>query len=69
MSLMPLLGAFACADGVRAVVDGPSDRATKIEEAGDAIAARFTNPEAELDTMPTEAFHREPDIEVIYRPF
>jgi len=41
----PLLGVFACADGVRAVVDGPSDRATKVEEVSDAIAARFTNPE------------------------
>jgi hypothetical protein len=34
-----------CADSVRAVVDGPTDRATKIEEISDAIAARFTNPE------------------------
>jgi hypothetical protein len=37
--------ASACADSVRAVGDGPTDRATKIEEISDAIATRFTNPE------------------------
>ena len=37
--------ASACADSVRAVADGPTDRATKVEELSDAIAARFTNPE------------------------
>ena len=37
--------ASACADSVRAIVDGPTDRATKVEELSDAIAARFTNPE------------------------
>jgi hypothetical protein len=30
---------------VRAIVDGPTDRATKVEELSDAVAARFTNPE------------------------
>ena len=35
----------ACADSVRAVADGPTDRATKVEEVSDAIAARFTTPE------------------------
>ncbi len=39
------LCAGGCADSVRAVVDGPTDRATKVEEVSDAIAARFTNPE------------------------
>jgi hypothetical protein len=43
------LGVFclagACAESVRGVVDGPTDRATKVEELSDAIAARFTNPE------------------------
>lgn len=34
-----------CAESVRAVADGPTDRATKVEEVSDAIAARFTNPE------------------------
>ena len=34
-----------CAESVRAVIDGPTDRATKLEEASDAIAARFTHPE------------------------
>jgi hypothetical protein len=45
LTLVPLAGPLACADGVRAGVDGPSDRATKVEEVSDAIAARFTNPE------------------------
>src|SRR6185436_14798710 len=40
-----LLLSQACSDSVRAVVDGPTDRATKVEEISDAIAARFTNPE------------------------
>lgn len=35
----------ACAESVRAVADGPTDRATKVEELSDAIATRFTNPE------------------------
>lgn len=39
------LGVIGCADSVRAVVDGPTDRATKVEEVSDAIAARFTTPE------------------------
>jgi len=30
---------------------------------------RFVDPDGELETMKTEAFLREPDIEVIYRPF
>jgi hypothetical protein len=30
---------------------------------------RFSDRDAELDTMPTEAFHREPDIEIIFDPF
>jgi hypothetical protein len=34
-----------CADSVRGVTDGPTDRATKLEEVSDAVAARFTNPE------------------------
>jgi hypothetical protein len=34
-----------CAESVRAIADGPTDRATKVEELSDAIAARFTNPE------------------------
>jgi hypothetical protein len=37
--------ASGCADSVRAIIDGPTDRATKVEELSDAIAARFTNPE------------------------
>src|SRR4051812_4755141 len=40
-----ILLASSCADSVRAVVDGPTDRATKVEELSDAISARFTNPE------------------------
>ena len=35
----------SCADSVRAVADGPTDRATKVEELSDAIATRFTHPE------------------------
>jgi hypothetical protein len=34
-----------CAESVRAVADGPTDRATKVEELSDAIATRFNNPE------------------------
>ncbi|MEO5568064.1 MAG: hypothetical protein ABIR92_06210 [Gemmatimonadaceae bacterium] len=37
--------ANACAESVRAVGDGPKDRASKVEEISDAIAGRFTNPE------------------------
>jgi hypothetical protein len=40
-----ILLASSCADSVRAVADGPTDRATKVEELSDAIAARFTTPE------------------------
>lgn len=40
-----LMATAACADSVRAVADGPTERATKVEEVSDAIAARFTNPE------------------------
>lgn len=40
-----ILLASSCADSVRAVADGPTDRATKVEEVSDAIAARFTTPE------------------------
>jgi hypothetical protein len=39
------LAASACADSIRAVADGPTDRATKVEELSDAVAARFTTPE------------------------
>src|SRR5690242_21043955 len=37
--------ASGCSESVRAVADGPTDRATKVEELSDAVAARFTNPE------------------------
>jgi hypothetical protein len=40
-----IFSASGCADSVRAVADGPTDRATKVEELGDAFAARFNNPE------------------------
>src|SRR5688572_20815269 len=40
-----ILAGSACADSVRALSDGPTDRATKVEEISDAIAARFTAPE------------------------
>lgn len=40
-----LLLAAACSETIRSVSDGPKDRATKVEEVSDAIAARFTNPE------------------------
>jgi len=30
---------------------------------------RFLNRDAELDAATTQAFHREPDIEIIYSPF
>src|SRR6185295_5157583 len=40
-----VVAGFGCAESVRAVVDGPTDRATKVDELSDAIAARFTNPE------------------------
>ena len=39
------LAVLSCADAVRATADGPTDRATKVDELSDAIAARFTNPE------------------------
>lgn len=50
---LALLAGIGCADSVRSVVDGPKDRATKVEEASDAIAARFTNPErsGQFETM------------------
>ncbi|HET9424121.1 MAG TPA: hypothetical protein VFO55_02025 [Gemmatimonadaceae bacterium] len=37
--------ATGCVESVRAVADGPKERATKVEEVSDAIAGRFTNPE------------------------
>jgi hypothetical protein len=40
-----ILGGSGCAESVRAVSDGPTDRATKVEEVSDAVAARFTTPE------------------------
>jgi hypothetical protein len=45
VALVAVLAAAGCAESVRAVADGPTDRATKVEEVSDAIAARFTNPE------------------------
>jgi hypothetical protein len=40
-----LLLSSGCAESVRTIADGPTDRATKVEELSDAVAARFTNPE------------------------
>lgn len=45
LALGSLAAAGGCADSIRAVGDGPKDRATKVEEISDAIAARFTTPE------------------------
>src|SRR5881628_1432281 len=42
--LAPLVLA-GCADAVRGISDGPTERSTKIEELTGAIAARFTSPE------------------------
>lgn len=44
-ALCLLVFAAACSDSVHAVTDGPRERATKVEEVSDAIAARFTSPE------------------------
>ena len=45
VAVVAVLAAAGCGESVRAVTDGPTDRATKVEEVSDAIAARFTHPE------------------------
>ena len=50
------LGACAVALGY-----APRDQIEKLH-------VQFAHPDAELETMTTEAFHREPDIEILWTP-